>query len=1185
MAWAGMPPEVAFAHKEQMHGATTILAWDYIAKRRASAELNPDPESRNKAQVAIDIWRSWLTDFYSRADADPLAKMTLGLQPNYPLTLNTSDPSQAGLSLIEAPAMRENPGLSGYFSVQDVESLGGAKEFPKADAALLAYLTAEPDRAMDIWGDTVGPLRGVKERIDEEGEPLQKIFYGLADLSGGTAINDIISSCTAGDSFWRDLGCGLAAILTAVAAGIFAPALLAAAALGALLSQIGEGITEDIISGCDDSGSTGSIEGAVQDLTELNLLSQQEAAAIKIMIRNDMDASDSFFQSLGITFDDCDEMEEGLELMDRLRLYGTIFYEWDLMFTLRARLVDVVETCRADGHDISSCADLRGYLTGYMSQTYPWALSAEYAKRRTNGLKGYWQRWVMPLYFTANSHFFDLLSPVHGKAAGGAKIDFLQDTIGVMKTGANGGRFGRDNAFDGYSLGEGNRFCPQYPLLERFGYEFPEPLISHHDHSDPTPPLQYQTDDTILAASGHFDIHVAHPSYWMTLRRRVCTPQAGGQDPHPSLRTHDGLPATICEFKDDRDLSASTMFNPIHVPADIGALDGMTRWLERGVPEIVRQGHPSDNANNGVGPVAYYDEHTFVQHYLPFFQYYDPSQNIVTIPSGPLQCGLQPGDPASDCAPNESQALNHLGLTSAASDALALRGVGLALHMLQDLTVPHHLAPTSGFGHADYEQWFEHFVWPVDEGTDTLEIGENHICFCRDSHAGYNPDPGSMAPECRSTTCWYGEEWRQYNGVGVSGRRRGGDHTLIGARDTIENLWKFSHTGGMDRSDALYSWISSPHGSSPPYGDISTHPDPDPYVEEHRNFFWKDVDRAYDRLLADMEVLAQGAECQEFSTRRLAWATAWNTAKIVAEVSAEFADEADNGYNPYFPGSDDSVTGELSQNARVESAFWLISASALERSKQSLREVVGTPVWGIVARRTAPFLIASTAIFLTEAAFARSTSGATTCDRPGYNGPPDDGVTPTNRPGGGGDTCEARRLPVIMQCFDPSLPTPTNGLGQCADYTQFSFFQECQQGLRKDDCAQVAEKLASCACNQAPRSTLPSGTATTETVNSCVVDELRRVRLGELYRSGKISLIRYHCHLGLPVGPDADGDCVPDDEDECPEEALAPGFFYAGTNDTVRADLCERQDQEKGECKRGCFVPQPGGSIDDGGGE
>ncbi len=161
-------------------------------------------------------------------------------------------------------------------------------------------------------------------------------------------------------------------------------------------------------------------------------------------------------------------------------------------------------------------------------------------------------------------------------------------------------------------------------------------------------------------------------------------------------------------------------------------------------------------------------------------------------------------------------------------EALRLRGLALALHMVQDMTVPHHIAPTTAYGHSNYETWFSGWLFPSAKDGKTL---------------------------------------RSFDSASVDAKA--GAYS-IGQPSAAANRWQadtLDGTGAAKTTNAMWAEI-----------DALNEGDADGFQN-----FWEWVDDSWDQLDGDMTALV-GGDCEDtFSVRALARAVAFHTARAVAE--------------------------------------------------------------------------------------------------------------------------------------------------------------------------------------------------------------------------------------------------------------------------------------------------------------
>lgn len=582
---------------------------------------------------------------------DIVGRVALGLAP------------EADSSPLVAPH-REEPGLSGVRPATP-----GQEEFPPGDGALLAYLTASVDRYTDYWGDAENLAQNVIAKTESELGDAMWDTYTSPFEACGDGIENFPS--------WDVLYCALVPVLLALA-----PVLLGTNAVLGATDFVEEAITEDVISGCDENiiGSA-AIDSMVEDAGDV---SAEAEAALK--------DDSSFYSDLGIGFGACDEMEEGFEHIDAFRSYGAPADLVTLIFMFRARMADLILACDAadpsEGQetDAEDCAESPASVRAHFRAIEPWSDSAEGIKRQRPD-RNHWKRWSPGHTFTAMTHFMDVLSPCGPGERGAADdcgeldptmpltdINFADPMVDVTVMAEN---HGLQNDWDGYSLRRGRAFRPARTLFESL-------------------PVGKGVDDQIVEAAREFDMYRAPTSGHLMLRRRVC---AAGQ---AGLSTEDGLGATDCDGADGATPEGDrryTMPEDVSPPADLGALDGFTLWTHGTLP--------AELAFSGSGGVERYPYVNYILPLLPVIE----DAGLAMPTTFPYLC-----ESPIDCATSGGRALawyrDLVDATGPWNDLMRLRGLGTALHMVQDQTVPHHIAPTTGNGHQQYESFFEAYVWP-----------------------------------------------------------------------------------------------------------------------------------------------------------------------------------------------------------------------------------------------------------------------------------------------------------------------------------------------------------------------------------------------------------------------------------------------------------------------------------------
>jgi hypothetical protein len=536
----------------------------------------------------------------------------------------------------------------------------------------------------------------------------------------------------------------------------------------------------------------------------------------------------------------------------------------------------------------------------------------------------------------------------------------------------------------------------------------------------------------------------------------------------PGLRTSDGLGTTVCTLVTADGDGDHKLMEGILPPADNGALDGFSIWVDGGMPGEVDETDPRERYDSS----------------FPFMRLIrDNGGELPGEDAFPLQCR----SPIECTGQEYDEILEDLAADGPARAIVRLRGLALALHMVQDLTTPHHLAPTTGYGHTQYEAYFEGFFWPNDRFIERHTIAVTHgVPF-----AFYDVEPDD------------------------------GDAALPGAA----------------------RWAAN----TPDAGDLWTL-----IVDEaETGGFWEEVDEAYDTLAADMAALADGTDCppERFSSRRLARATAFETARIVAQ-SADL------------PGADVQIVPAT--DPERSQAFWVYSAIAEadetlhpeedDATDPPARTVHEVPTWRAVALRTLPFLVAASAHMLVAAAEADA-DPRTTCDGGGDLASP--------KPDEGGPSCIATRQREIMSCVGAP-----GGPG-CAAYTALgSLFTQCSGplGLVADDvCGPLVLALAQCRCT--------AGSGSSEALFGCASQELSQRALVDLLQAGKIDAPTYLRLRGVALDADTDSDGIPDSTDVCDTTGGGAAPRWPRTN--LSTGVCWLDDHLHGRCQYGCAPPTP----------
>jgi hypothetical protein len=759
----------AHAHAERTHGIAVMLAFQYLERRAAAGDA--------AAQAAIDFWSDHLDLVASHASGDPLGPVVLGWEPG------------TTVSASEAPAAREEPGLNGPVVTDETDPAAADKEFPTGTGALLASLTAAVDDHNDVWADAKNPFQVVIEKFDDKvGNIGATLLQEWADDTFDGPGSDNLSCSGDAEGFWEALGCAVLDVLLWFAQQGGGPfTLLIGAILSVNSDGIKEGVSEDIVSGCESNAF-------------VQLAIDKQFPDMDPSLKEKLAADTDFWSSLGIDVGTCGAAEELLEDITQFRTYGSPDGEADALFTIRARLADYILACDAAGGtdpfdddvagDLAECAADETLIAQHFRTMDPWALSSE-GVEKTPGAGQYAGRWSHSHNFTTLTHFQDMLS-----LADGTVIDFSDPSVdvSVMK-----GPHGLLHPWDGFSLGGGVRFDPMPAALTALTRGDTDALAG-----------AVGADQDMLDAAADYDLFATTAAIGhLILRRRVCAAGLAG------LTTSDGLGASQCgpggavpdSYADQR------MVEEIFPPAEMGALDGFTRWAH---------GDFSAELVDATTQTAfsYYD-------LLLSFAIFLEDQGGTLPATGPFTCASP-----LDCVGNRPRWVEQWNALfdpgSVHRDALRLRGLALALHMVQDLTVPHHIAPTTAYGHSAYETWFSGWLFPTGKDGKTLRSFEN---VSVDAAAGAY----SIGQPSTATNRW------QANTLDGSGVPR-----------TTNAMW--------EEIDALNEG------------------DPDGF-----QLFWWWVDSSWDQLDGDMTALV-GGDCEDrFSVRALARAVAFQTAKAVAE--------------------------------------------------------------------------------------------------------------------------------------------------------------------------------------------------------------------------------------------------------------------------------------------------------------
>lgn len=999
-------PTAVRGHTELTHGILTMLAYNHLLTRADAGDA--------EAKETIDFFDTYFTSLESHAEADPVTKILLGIDPLATLSGN-------------AAPLRKEPGLSEGPEDPKVSHL------PEAPGALLGFLVETVDEHLDIWGTAIHPYHPALQSIDE-------------------ALDDKATE-------WCDGAGGVCDLL-----GIFVSLFLD-------LINLDENIAEDFVGGCDQNDNQDTVVDQLiedEDATE-----EQEAA-----LRDDS----AFYQALGISFDACDSMEEGLEDITNLTVPGNPANIGEVILTTRARLADAILACKTVVGDledgVDSCLD-GGSTSGlpsdpinrHMRQLEPWSLSAE-SVDRVVPTEPYWKRWAMGHPFTTLSHFMDLLSP-----AGSSKIDFVNAGINVMMND-----IGLVHSFDGYSLGEGKRFI-----------------------LNSTPGWGTDTDDLIREKASDFELYATEGAIgYFTLRRRVCFDGQQGDASLAGLQTSDGLGISVCgdaaEGATPAGYATAVLPNDISPPSDIGILDGFSLWTSRTLPKSL--------SYTGPEVLGFSQLRSYTPYNATFAFALRADDYGSTLGQGLFQC-----DNPVDCAGNADRYVDLLTVISnPASEgfqmALGLRGLALAIHLAQDLTVPHHIAPTTAFGHESFEGWFSSWVWPRAEGEDSYSgrvSVQDWIC---------TTPAGNPAGEPICDTCV------------ISGHDCEGDECLI------PSYWGPLAEESRGATNSLYEAVVGAMGTSG---------------------FAASVDAELTRLSQDMDALATpSCAAGKFAARRLARAVAFRTAKRVALLSQQTRTPLERcGDRPQF-------SLEL-----VPEGFWHASVQTVKHPESIYADEnqgtagprVGNSLWREYAKQALPTAVAATVHVLKAAAKVAKAFNprAVSCDAGSASGPLPDGATVDVAE----VSCTAAAFDEISQCLqDPSDDA-------CAAFAPYPSYGECASSpysTSGPNCLVMAIELASCLCKV-------SGTAA---VASCLAQahQSEAIAVKDLFDAGQIDRVTRYSLTGEIVLRDGDRDGIPDTVDRCPGSRGLSGRQFGTSGLSV--DVCWLRDQERGGCQYGC---------------
>jgi hypothetical protein len=1046
----------------------------------------------------------------------------LGLEPGYDL-----DPSN-GLSAVEAPSVRREPGLSGYYN-------RGTAEFPAANGAMLAYLTATVDKHADVWGTAQEPFEVVRDKIEEGASDNTAVRFVDGLINSPDAVADFAAAVGCAVTSWIPLLGDISCKILEALAGLVDYATDTVAALAAAPFQpMMEALAEDAVSGCGPSSATVipfiSVVKALEVAIERDIsLEAQEKTYLTNAIYEDAD----FYDDLLITNENCEESEDALEDMSALRVYGTPSTEAQLLLHMRARLADFIRSCKSQGKTIEDCVDDE-LIEPHMKSIYSWSLSGESVKRefppQQNEWEEHWRRWRLDNNFTSTTHFLDIMSPVEPKAGTAETINFLTDDITAMKAGDGfKSRYGRRHAFDGYSLSEGNRFFPHSGLFDTAGMlgkisgAIVGPNGTQMTLFDFTTMLEL--DEAVVENARKFKLRVASPTDYLLLRRRIC------DSDQPTLRADDGLAPSDCShyWTYPNSFRSSTLVENIMPPADLGALDGFVTWVYGKRPtELVD--------DRGVG-------HQYYDGFLSLLELYD--RNGETLTGGPYFCASD----AIRCPENAHVYWENQHPSPPMNEAMRLRGLGVALHMIQDMTVPHHLAPATGFGHALYERWVLDYVWPARPRSDNLSLADSvTVCVC----------DGSNSTACsQGGQCWDADATPPVAKTGIFYESITDSQGNIEVKfDPVDDYWAFTPDGG-NRNAELFEHVAVISPEDPNY-------DPE---------FWNDIETERENLWIEIDKLAEGESCTHFSTRRLAWATAYLTAKYLWDETEKFTTATDSEEEFL------SFLGGVSREQRREAGFWLMTGSILR--PEVLDDISpgansrGIGLWKAVADRTFPLMVASTAIMLENAADVRaypSDKEDVTCDFPAEL---EGGATSTA--GLTENTCAEDRRRELMDCFGLANTGATSA--ECDEYIGISRFDDCRGAEASSfdgNCGRAAAEIGACVCGQSGDG--PIGNI--NLIDECTSQNMIRLGTEDLFRAGKLDSPTYsfiRANGGCGGVQDSDRDCIPDSSDRCPAQ-VSDNIQWPDSE--VPANICWYDDSQDGYCRYGC--PR---SLDPSGGE
>ncbi|MBI3071958.1 MAG: hypothetical protein HYY84_07515 [Deltaproteobacteria bacterium] len=267
--------------------------------------------------------------------------------------------------------------------------------------------------------------------------------------------------------------------------------------------------------------------------------------------------------------------------------------------------------------------------------------------------------------FSAQYHFADLLSP------NGVTTPKFTDVATFKKQWK-----GIHDAIDGYSLGDANVFKNAWGEVSSFD------------------------QGKIVDAAKDFNATLAWKESGNTaLRRRVgCPVKSLSLGKQVMLETNDGLGATSCKDDTTQGMLSAPFVTVVTRPAHNMALDGWAMWLSGRHPGMLEHGGT---------------KHEVVDFGTAFRDAFKNGTDFGTLMGANKGCKASgaPFTSAFTCADEMADATLETRLAQGDVPEIGFVGLAHAIHAVQDVTVPQHIAPTTGFGHAPYEALFRRWVY------------------------------------------------------------------------------------------------------------------------------------------------------------------------------------------------------------------------------------------------------------------------------------------------------------------------------------------------------------------------------------------------------------------------------------------------------------------------------------------